>query len=250
MTAAWRLVPTDPFRARTRNPALALAVLAHLMLLGALGVSALLRVEPVHTGEIIFPTTLYIALPPPPLEPMEPVPVEEKGQPFDVRIPRAAAPPPRGDLSQTLPDLPDTGRGPDISGVDSLSPDLGTLGLPRPGGSGDRGNGHGPGVPDGVEGSDGPLPIGGEIDKPTLLYKVEPEYPEAARRARIHGTVTVRAVIGRDGAVEDAEIIQSSHRLLEDAALEAVRQWRYTPPLLNGRPVRVTFHVRVEFILN
>ena len=88
------------------------------------------------------------------------------------------------------------------------------------------------------------------MSQPTLLVKVEPEYPETARRARIQGTVTVQAVIGRDGTVEDAQIVQSSHRLLEEASLDAVRQWRYAPVLLNGKPVRVTFLVRVEFTLN
>jgi protein TonB len=249
MTAAWRLIPTDPFRARTRNPALALAILAHLAVLAALAVASLLRVEPTPTVDIAFPAVMRIVLPPPPLEPIEPVPIQEKGQPFDVKVPRAAAPPPRGDLSETLPDLPGSTGGPDVGDMESLG-DLGTLHLPGPGGPGTTGDGHGPGVPDGVDDGDGPLPIGREIEKPTLLYKVEPEYPEAARRARIHGTVTVQAVIGRDGTVEDAEIVHSSHRLLEEASLEAVRQWRYTPVLLNGRPVRVTFVVRVEFILN
>lgn len=134
----------------------------------------------------------------------------------------------------------------DLSGI--LPPGLGPIGASGPGGWG-PGDGEGPGVP-GVEDGDGPLPVGGAVEKPMLLLKVEPDYPEAARRARIHGTVTVQAVIGRDGTVEDAEIVHSSHRLLEEASLEAVRQWRYTPVLLNGKPVRVTFVVRVEFILN
>jgi protein TonB len=248
MTAAWRLVPTDPFRARTRNPALVLAILAHLALLGALGVSALLRVVPPPPVDFFPATIVHVALPPPPLEPV-PIPLVEKGAPFDVQIPRAApAPPPRGDAPEKLADLPDSGRGPDLGDLGSLP--LGPLGLPGPGGPGGPGNGDRPGDPDGLDGSDGPLPVGGEIARPTLLYKVDPEYPEAARRARVHGTVTVQAVIGREGAVEDAQIVHSSHRLLEQASLDAVRQWRYTPVLLNGRPVRVTFVVHVEFILN
>ena len=88
------------------------------------------------------------------------------------------------------------------------------------------------------------------IAKPTLLHKVEPEYPTIARLSRIPGNVTVQAVIGRDGNVEDAEIVSSSNRLFDEAALEAVRQWRYAPAMLNGRPVRVTFRVHVEFTLN
>ena len=248
MTAAWRLVPTDPFRARTRNPALALAILAHVMLLVAFGVSALLHVEQATPVDILPPPILSIVLPPPPLEP--PVGVVGEPPPFEVSIPRAPAPPPRGDSAQGLPDLPDTGRGPDLSDLGgSLPPGLGPLGVSGPGGAG-PGDGQGPGVPDGVKDGEGPIPVGGAVEKPMLLYKVEPDYPEAARRARVQGTVTVQAVIGRDGTVEDAEIVHSSHRLLEEASLEAVRQWRYTPVLLNGKPVRVTFVVRVEFVLN
>ncbi|HEX5041969.1 MAG TPA: energy transducer TonB [Candidatus Polarisedimenticolaceae bacterium] len=254
MTAAWRLVPTDPFRARTRNPALALAVLAHLALLGALAVSALLRVQPVEPMEpvnFLPPPILRIVLPPPPLEP-EPLPVLEKAQPYDVQVPRAPAAPPRAETAETLPDVP--GGGPDVGDLDRLLPELGPLAPGLPSGPGGPGSGPGPGPGDGPGpgpgGEDGPLQVGGGIERPTLLEKVEPEYPEAARRARIHGTVTVQAVIGRDGTVEDAQIVHSSHRLLEEASLEAVRQWRYAPVLLHGRPVRVTFVVRVEFILN
>ena len=250
MTAAWRLVPTDPFRARTRNPALALAILAHGMLLAALAVSALLHVQPVETGvDIPLPPILRIVLPPPPLEPV-PIPIPEQGTQFPIHIPRAAAPPPRGNSPERLPDLPDTGRGPDMSDLGGiLPPGLGPIGARGPGGPG-PGDGERPGVLDGEDDGEGPLPIGVGMSRPTLLEKVEPEYPELARRARIQGTVMVQAVIGRDGTVEDAQIVQSSHRLLEEASLEAVRQWRYAPVLLNGRPVRVTFVVRVEFTLN
>ena len=250
MTAAWRLVPTDPFRARTRNPALALAILAHLMLLGALAASALLRVTPIPEDAFILPTVLRITLPPPPLEPLTPVPPQEQGV-IDIRIPRAPAPPRHTETAEKLPDLP--GGGPDVGDLDTFLPSLGPLGpgLPDGGGRG-PGNGIGPGPGDasGPGDGDGPLPVGGGIARPTLLYKVEPEYPTIARLSRIPGTVTVQAVIGRDGNVEDAEIVSSSNRLSDEAALEAVRQWRYAPATLNGRPVRVTFRVHVEFTLN
>jgi|KBSSwiStaDraftv2_1062776.scaffolds.fasta_scaffold365023_3 protein TonB len=251
MTAAWRLVPTDPFRARTRNPALALAILAHLMLLGALAASALLRVTPIPEDAFILPTVLRITLPPPPLEPVTPAPPQVAGTPFDVRIPRAPAPPRRTETAERLPDLP--GGGPDVGDVDGLPPGFGALvpGIPGGEGPGDgNSTGPGPGDASGPGDDDGPLPIGGGIAKPTLLHKVEPEYPTIARLSRIPGNVTVQAVIGRDGNVEDAEIVSSSNRLFDEAALEAVRQWRYAPAMLNGRPVRVTFRVHVEFTLN
>jgi len=98
MTAAWRLVPTDPFRARTRNPALALAILAHLMLLGALAASALLRVTPIPEDAFILPTVLRITLPPPPLEPVTMlnavVPIEHDETTEPREMPLEVLPPP------------------------------------------------------------------------------------------------------------------------------------------------------------
>jgi protein TonB len=82
-----------------------------------------------------------------------------------------------------------------------------------------------------------------------LLHKVEPEYPAIARPARLEGRVVLQAVIARDGTVEDVEIVHSTSRVFDEAALEAVRRWRYTPALLNGRAVRVVFRVNVEFVL-
>jgi len=250
MTAAWRLVPTDPFRARTRNPALALAILAHLALLGALAVSALLRVAPPPVVDIFPAPVLHITLPPPPLEPVMPVPPQVAGPPFNVQVPRALAPPRRTETAEKLPDLP--GGGPNVGDLDRLLPGFGPLGPGLPGGEGPgSGNSTGPGPGDasGPGDEDGPLPIGPGLARPTLLYKVAPEYPALARHSRLQGRVIVQAVIARDGTVEDAEIVSSSNLLFDEAALEAVRQWRYEPALLSGRPVRVTFRVHVEFVL-
>ena len=116
-----------------------------------------------------------------------------------------------------------------------------------PGGAGDRSGDPGG---DG-EGSGGgpPLLPGGDIRAPALLTRVEPDYPEAARKARAEGVVILEAVIGSDGAVEDIRLVRSAFPLLDDAARRAVARWRYRPATLNGRPVRVYLTVTVDFRL-
>ena len=85
--------------------------------------------------------------------------------------------------------------------------------------------------------------------RPVLLVKVEPVYPEVARRAGLSGKVTVSAVIGLEGGVESAEVLASTNPLFDRAALDAVRKWRYRPATMSGRPVRVYFTVVVDFLV-
>jgi protein TonB len=82
-----------------------------------------------------------------------------------------------------------------------------------------------------------------------LIYKVQPLYPPLARAARIQGAVVLRAIISRTGAIENLQTI-SGHPMLVGAALEAVRQWRYRPYILNGDPVEVETQVTVNFSLS
>jgi protein TonB len=84
---------------------------------------------------------------------------------------------------------------------------------------------------------------------PRLLVKVEPEYPHAARVARLSGKVELQAVIGLDGSVESADVLRSTSALFDEAALRAVRLWRYEPARMDGRPVRVYFTVVVTFVV-
>jgi TonB family protein len=91
-----------------------------------------------------------------------------------------------------------------------------------------------------------PVRIGGQIRAPTKLKDVHPLYPAIAQSARVGGLVTIEATIGPDGKVSDAKIVQSIP-LLDQSALDAVRQWEYTPTLLNGVPVPVVLTVSVNF---
>jgi len=88
---------------------------------------------------------------------------------------------------------------------------------------------------------------GGEVRSPVLVRRVEPDYPEAARRARIEGVVILDAIITASGDVEDVRVVRSAGALLDSAAGEAVRRWAYRPATLNGRPVRVFLTVTVDF---
>ena len=90
--------------------------------------------------------------------------------------------------------------------------------------------------------------VGGNVQAARLVNKVQPLYPPLARQTRISGTVKLHAIIGKDGSVQQLVMV-SGHPLLVQAALDAVRQWRYQPTLLNGEPVEVDTEIDVIFSL-
>jgi TonB family protein len=90
--------------------------------------------------------------------------------------------------------------------------------------------------------------IGGNVAKSHLKHKVQPRYPQEARDNRIQGTVRLHVVLSTAGKVQQLEIV-SGDPILAKAALEAVRQWKYQPTLLNGQPVEVDSTVDVVFSL-
>jgi protein TonB len=195
-----------------------------------------------------------------------------------------ALPPPHSPLSYhvteiVLPKLPPLPTGVRHSATPSSSPalaqpaptvapdslptvDLGSAGpvLDSPGASGD-GVGVDLGIPDGF-GSIGaahapvapPAPptrmrVGGQIRAPQKIRNVPPVYPEIAQRARVEGLVILDAVIGSDGRVRDVRVLRSVP-LLDRAAVDAVRQWVFSPTLLNGTPVEVAMTITVQFRLS
>jgi protein TonB len=95
----------------------------------------------------------------------------------------------------------------------------------------------------------GPVRIGGNVQAAKLVNRITPIYPPLARQTRISGTVRLHAIISKDGTIQQLEVI-SGHPLLQQAALDAVRQWRYQPTLLNGEPVEVDTTIDVIFSLN
>lgn len=102
----------------------------------------------------------------------------------------------------------------------------------------------GPALPSGMA----PVRVGGNIKTPTKVRDVRPVYPPDAQSARIQGVVIIEATIDTDGRVHDAKVLRSIPAL-DDAALDAVRQWEFTPTLLEGVPVPVIMTVTVNFTM-
>ncbi|OGF68096.1 MAG: hypothetical protein A2Y62_05665 [Candidatus Fischerbacteria bacterium RBG_13_37_8] len=111
------------------------------------------------------------------------------------------------------------------------------------------------GIPDGV-----PVPkppedevvrIGVTVqgDAPVVIKRVEPEYPEIAKRARIEGMVILEAIINKDGTIGDVKVLRSLNPLLDQAAIKAVKQWKCTPGKINGKPVKAYLTLTVNFRL-
>jgi len=95
-----------------------------------------------------------------------------------------------------------------------------------------------------------PLRVGGDVKPPILKERVEPVYPEPARKARMQGVVILEAIITADGNVSDVKVLKSINPLLDAAAERAVSHWTYRPATLNGRAVSVYLTVTVNFQLH
>jgi protein TonB len=100
-----------------------------------------------------------------------------------------------------------------------------------------------------VETSHEPLRVGGNVQAANLIKKVTPLYPALAKSARVQGTVRFQAIIGKDGTIQNLQLI-SGHPMLVGNATEAVKQWIYKPTLLNGEPVEVITQIDVNFTLS
>jgi TonB family protein len=106
------------------------------------------------------------------------------------------------------------------------------------------------GVVGGVVGEiEAPGRAGGRVKAPKLLREVKPLYPEIARQARVEGVVIMEVTIDIHGRVQDVKILRSIP-LLDQAAIDAVRQWVYEPTLVNGQPRGAVFTVTVRFSLS
>lgn len=142
-----------------------------------------------------------------------------------------------------------------ITSTPAVPPDLGpnspTMPGAIPGGSSDGGSWI---VPNPMPAPPEParpkrVRVGGNVRPPRLIHLVRAVYPPIARETRVQGNVLLRAVIATDGTIEDLQYV-SGPALLMGAAMDAVRQWRYEPTLLNGQPVEVEATIQVKFTLN
>jgi TonB family protein len=110
-----------------------------------------------------------------------------------------------------------------------------------------NGGGFGPGNGGGFGG--GAFRVGGGVTPPVPIYRVEPEFTEAARKAKYQGTVLVQIVVDADGHVKDPRVVKAVGLGLDEKALEAVKQWKFKPGMKDGRPVPVYAQIEVTFRL-
>ena len=88
---------------------------------------------------------------------------------------------------------------------------------------------------------------GGQVQQAVLVYRKDAQYPKIARQSHAKGIVTLNATIGVDGNIKKVKVV-SGHAMLTNAAMEAVKQWRYRPTLLNGQPVESDTQVQINFV--
>jgi len=173
-------------------------------------------------------------------------------------VPVAPPPPPPAPRTSTQPTAPPRADAAPLSVPDGIAPErpieLANDTPPVDGGIISFGDCRNCGIADAAPPPPPPPPpaeirhVGGDIKPPRKIVDVAPVYPPLARAARVEGIVILEAVIAEDGSVRDVRVLRSV-QLLDDAAAEAVRQWRFTPTLLNGQPVPVVMTITVAFKL-
>lgn len=224
-----------------RIATLPLAIALHAVAVGSVGLAQLWAIEELPAPAEAMSPVLIVDLPPPP-----------------------PPPPPPPDAGRNRQDRPTDAPIQPVPVSDGVPAESTPEAAGRPGGvPGGIDNGEDGGIDDGTlggqPGSTGPTvestseihAVGGRVTAPVLVHRVVPGYPEAARRARLQGVVVIEAVIDREGAVAEARVLGDTARLgvLAEAALRAVREWRYRPALLEGHPVAVRLTLTVTFSL-
>ncbi len=96
---------------------------------------------------------------------------------------------------------------------------------------------------------EGPIYVTGDVTKPEKLNEVKPQYTEIARKARIQGVVILQATINEQGDITDVQVLKGLAMGLSEAAVAAVKQWKFKPATLRGKPVAVFYNLTVNFQL-
>jgi protein TonB len=224
-------------RPRRWRSSLPLSVALHGVVLAAALIVPLAATGALPTPASVLSFSMVVPPPPPeiPAAPSADPPIALAPIPVPIEAPTAPAPDPPPVTSVSEPPIAlMAAPGPRVFGSGSGAPRL---------------TGQGGGMPVLLP-APPPTPIrpGDRVRAPVKIVDVAPVYPPLAVRARVAGVVTIDAVIGVDGRVTEARVLRSV-ALLDDAALNAVRQWRYTPTLLNGVAVPVILTVSVNFAL-
>jgi periplasmic protein TonB len=213
----------------------AVSAILQIALLGGLVLIPLLYTEALPKGML---TTMLVAPPPPPPPAPPPEAVKQVKLQKVIATNRMVAPSVVPKKIEVVKNEPP----PSVNPSDNV------------GVAGGTGNVLG-GVLGGVAGPPPPTPqapqrirVGGNVEAASLVNKVQPQYPPIAQAAHVSGTVVLRAVISKNGTIEQLQFV-SGPPLLMKAAMDAVRQWRYRPTVLNGEPVEVETTVDVVFAL-
>jgi protein TonB len=232
-------MPAELFRpapvARRRAWLLPLSIAAHGIALAAVFITPLVAEGELPDPARATPTYVLVTdppMPPAPKPPGEPQPKPTKSSAANPDAAPLVAPP--RIAQETNPTLPGVDIGFDEGsrgGVDGVVP-------------GSRVADYVPPAPEPRK----PMRVGGDILAPKKIHDVAPKYPVVAQQARIEGAVIIEAVIGADGRVLSARSLRPMP-FLEEAALEAVRQWVFTPTRLNGEAIPVVMTVTVSFQL-
>jgi len=241
-----------PFRDRRIVPTI-VSVVAHVALIGAV-VSATWYVVTEGLPEVPTMMAFVAEAPPPPPPPPPPAPPAARREPAEAPKPVSSpSPVPVSERAPVAPTVAPTAIGPESGlGFEAFEGVTGGVEGGIPGG-----------VPGGVVGGlvtevqppppppaveEAPVRVGGAVEVPALIRRVEPIYPKPAVAARITGLVILEAKVNEHGEVTDIKVLRS-HKLLDRAAIDAVRQWRYEPLLLNGTPRAFVLTVSLSFSL-
>jgi TonB family protein len=111
-----------------------------------------------------------------------------------------------------------------------------------------HGSGMGPGSGGGFGG--GLMSVGGGVAAPVVIYSVEPEFTEEARRANFQGSVSIKLVVDSQGNPQDVQLIRHLGMGLDEKAIEAVRQYKFKPAMYQGHPVSVQIIIDIDFHLH
>ncbi len=95
----------------------------------------------------------------------------------------------------------------------------------------------------------GPIQVGGDVAAPIKIHSPQPQYTELARKARIQGIVIVQAIVDKEGNVTNVKLLRSLPMGLGEEAVKAVKNWKFKPGTLNGKPVDVYYNLTVKFSL-
>jgi protein TonB len=229
-----QLVISSPNPTKTHKSwTVALSAIVQSIILGILILIPLIYTEALPKGML---NTFLVAPAPPPPPPPPAAPVKAVRAPRVVQLNKMVAP-------TVIPK--------NIAIVKDEAPVIYT--------NGGVDGGTGGGILNGIIGSGGSGPppppkaasrirVGGNVQAAALVNKVTPQYPPIAKTAHVAGTVILHAIIAKDGSIQELQYM-SGPPLLMKSAMDAVKEWRYKPTMLNGEPVEVDTTISVVFSL-